>query len=47
MFAINIFQLLLNLFHLMDNEKLVSSGHPGYDPCAKFDTTVSHVNSVF
>lgn len=31
----------------MDNEKLVLSGHPGYEPCAKFDPIVSYANSVF
>jgi len=41
------FQLILRFFHMVNNSNLPALGEPGYDPCAKFQTLVDHVNRVF
>ena len=44
MFSRNRFKLLLKFSHLVNNEKLIPSGQPGYNSCAKFDPIVQHAN---
>lgn len=43
----NRFQLLLNFFHLVDNNTVIPPGHSDYNPCARFDFIMKHANTIF
>jgi hypothetical protein len=47
MFSRNRFESIYSFFHLVNNASLSKVNEPGYDPCAKFEPIMSHVNNVF
>lgn len=46
MFNRNRFQAILNFFHLVDTSKLPLPRQPNYDPCARFQPLIDHMNQV-
>uniref|UniRef100_A0A1B6J5P2 PiggyBac transposable element-derived protein domain-containing protein n=1 Tax=Homalodisca liturata TaxID=320908 RepID=A0A1B6J5P2_9HEMI len=46
-FTRNRFQAILQFFHMVDCSNLPKSGQPNYDPCARFNPLVDHVNRLF
>lgn len=47
MFSRDRFQLILNFFHLVDNNNLAPPGDSGYDPCGKFNFLADYANKIF
>lgn len=47
MFTRNRFQAILQFFHLVDTRNLPKPREPNYDPCARFNPLVEHVNRLF
>ncbi|UYV82150.1 hypothetical protein LAZ67_21001138 [Cordylochernes scorpioides] len=41
------FELLYSCFYLIDDSNLVSSSHPDYNPTARFEMLIEHVNNKF
>lgn len=46
MFTRNRFQAILKFFHLVDTKDLPRPKENGYDPCARFNPLVEHMNQV-
>ncbi|XP_039298151.1 piggyBac transposable element-derived protein 4-like [Nilaparvata lugens] len=47
MFTRNRFQAILQFFHMVDTTQIPKSGDPNYNPCARFEPLVDHVNRLF
>lgn len=43
----NRFQIILKFFHIVDVNKLIPRGNPGYDPCGRFQPIIDHANRMF
>lgn len=46
MFTHNRFQAILQFFHMADSNDLPTPGQPDYDPCARFNPLVEHMNRL-
>jgi hypothetical protein len=46
MFTRNQFQAILQFFHMVDTHELPTPGQPNYDPCARFNPLVEHMNRL-
>lgn len=47
MFSRDRFQAILQFFHMVDTSNLAKPGEPNYNPCARFDPLIDHVNRLF
>lgn len=47
MFTRNRFEELLRFFHIVNNNEIGKHGTPEYDPTAKFQPLIDHVNTLF